>query len=172
MQEGASTIATTFRTAHQESRSNAVNSYFKTSTSLVYHYLDEDEDSIVLGKFNIVEQVTLLCGFCNRAKKAGLKGWNVNLKARGSTTNFSNHMQKHHPRAWDEIVKLDKAATSGGEVTESNASETVQQWLNEKVCFVFYQYLLFNNYFRLSKSMFSMRKCVAIPCLGMSPSPR
>ena len=62
-----------------------------------------------------------------------MKGWNVNVRGRGSTTNFSNHMQKHHTRAWDEAVKLDIVATNGGPVDDANSGGALQQWLNEKV---------------------------------------
>jgi hypothetical protein len=126
-----------FALPHRASKNNAAESYFKKSTSLVYHFLDIDKDSVVLGDFDSLERVTLLCGFCNRSGKgvgkAELKGWNVNVRARGSTTNFSNHMHNHHPRVWDEIVKLDSAAMNGGSVADSNSSGPMQQWLNEKV---------------------------------------
>lgn len=119
---------------YRASINNAAETHFKKSTSLVYHYLDFDPTSVVLGDFNALERITLFCGFCNRAGKAGLKRWNVNLRARGSTTNFSNHFQNHHSTAWDEIMRLDKSGTTGGPVTDGNAtSGPLQQWLSEKV---------------------------------------
>ena len=118
---------------YRASRNNAAQSNFKKSSALVYHYLDKDPDSVILGEFGGLEQITLLCGFCNRSGNARMKGWNYNARARGSTTNYSNHMQNHHKRAWDEILQLDRAAINGQDAPE-NAAGPIQQWLSEKVC--------------------------------------
>jgi hypothetical protein len=121
---------------YRASINNAAESYFKKSTSLVYHYLDFDPPSVVLGDFNALEQITLFYGFCNRAGKAGQKRWNVNVRARGSTTNFSNHFQNHHTYYYgqgrDNV--LDKAGATGEAVADGNVTNgPLQQWLSEKV---------------------------------------
>lgn len=123
---------------HRASKLNAADSYFKRSSSLVYHYLDVDESSVVLGNFNALERITLFCGLCNRAGKLGMKGWNVNIRGRGSTTNYSTHLNNHHQKVWEEVQLLDKAGLDGGNVPDnSTSSGPLQQWLSEKVRTVF-----------------------------------
>jgi hypothetical protein len=119
---------------YRASVNNAAETHFKKSSSLVYHFLDFDPASVVLGDFNALERITLFCGFCNREGKPGLKRWNVNLRAHGSTTNFSNHFRHHHSTAWDEIMRLDKAGTTGEAVADGEDRGPLQQWLSEKVC--------------------------------------
>jgi hypothetical protein len=121
---------------YRASKHNAADAYFQSSTSLVYHYLDYIPNSVVLGDFNSLEKITLLCGFCNRAGRTGMKGWNVNGRGRGSTTNYSNHMKAHHTKAWDDITALDVAGIGGGDVNvAADENGGLQKWLSEKVRF-------------------------------------
>ena len=116
---------------HRASLNNAADTHFRTSTSLVYHYLDVDDDSIVYGDFNAIEELTLRCGIYNRMGKV-TKGWNVNGRGQGSNTNYSTHLRNHHKKIWDEVQLLDKAAINPGAVTETDVGQ-LQNWLSEKV---------------------------------------
>lgn len=90
---------------HRAKKNNAAEHYdFREKKSLIYHFLDVEDEQVRNDDGEMEDGRYLRCGFgCTNR-------WIVRKSGGGSTSNFINHMNRTHGKTWDSLQKLDNAA--------------------------------------------------------------